>query len=162
MEPKFNAATPQRPAGDRLLDAPLLLADISCLAEQLRRESIWEESDRNAITVFKTAGLTIVLVILRADATLNLCVSEGLLSLHLLEGQVQLVADSAEPLPPLTQGQLLTLHAGAPYRALVLAEATLLLTVAGQTRPPEAGGPPGVVRLAADVDDISKLLARTL
>ncbi|AMR29495.1 hypothetical protein A0257_21970 [Hymenobacter psoromatis] len=158
MEPKFNAATPQRPAGDRLLDAPLLLADISSLVEQLHRESIWEESDRNAITVFKTAGLTIVLVILRVDAILNLCISEGLLSLHLLKGQVQVVADSAEPLPALSQGQLLTLHAGAPYRALALAEATLLLTVAGQTRPPEAGGPPYLLRLAEDANDIGNLL----
>lgn len=154
MKSKFNSATPQRPDGDRLLDAPCLLADIPSLAEQLYHESTWEEGDRNAITVFKTAGLTIVLVILRLDAALNLHVWEGVLSLQLLKGQLQLVADPAEQLPVLSQGQLLTLHAGVPYRALVLAEATLLLTVAGQTRPPEAGGPPNVFRLSEDVNDI--------
>lgn len=158
MKFKFNAATPQRPAGDRLLDAPCLVADIPCLTEQLYHESTWAEGDRNAITVFKTAGLTIVLVILRAGAALNLHVWEGVLSLQLLKGQLQLVAEPAEQLPVLSQDQLLTLHAGVPYRALVRAEATLLLTLTGQTRPPEAGGPPYLLRLAADVDDISNLL----
>jgi hypothetical protein len=158
MEPKFNAATPQRPTGDRLLDAPCLVADIPCLTEQLYHESTWAEGDRNAITVFKTAGLTIVLVILRTGAALNLHVWEGVLSLQLLKGQLHLVAEPAAPLPVLHPGQLLTLHAGVPYRALVRAEAALLLTLIGQTRPPEAGGPREVVRLAADVNDIISLL----
>jgi hypothetical protein len=158
MQSKFNAATPQRPAGNRLLDAPCLVADIASLTEQLYQESTWEEGDRNAITVFKTAGLTIVLVILRAGATLNLHVWEGVLSLQLVKGQLQLVADSAEQLPSLIEGQVLNLHAGVPYRALVLAEATLLLTLVGQTRPPEAGGPADLLRLADDVNDISSLL----
>ncbi|MDQ2769570.1 MAG: hypothetical protein M3Y54_03620 [Bacteroidota bacterium] len=157
MQPKFNAATPQRPAGDRLLDAPCLVADITSLTEQLYQESTWEDGDRNAITVFKTAGLTMVLVILRVGATLNLHVWEGVLSLQLVKGQLQLVADSAEQLPAMSQGQLLTLHAGVPYRALVLTEATLLLTLIGQTRPPEAGGPPDFLRLAEDLNDISNL-----
>jgi len=160
MEPKFNAATPQRPAGERPLDAPWLMVDLPTLMAQLRHESTWQEGDRNAITVFKTAGLTIVLVLLRAGATLTIGISEGLLSLHLLEGRLQLVADSGQPLPALSSGQLLALHAGVPYRASALAEATLLLTVAGHPRPPEAGGPPYLLQLAEDVNDISALLEK--
>lgn len=161
MEPKFNAATPQRPAGDRPLDAPWLVADLPTLVGQLRQESAWQEGDRNAITVFKTAGLTIVLVLLRADATLSVGIREGILSLHLLDGRLQLGADSTEPLPVLNPGQLLALHAGVPYRATALAEeATLLLTLAGQTRPPEAGGPPYLLRQTDDVDDIIYLLEK--
>jgi quercetin dioxygenase-like cupin family protein len=160
MEPKFNAATPQRPAGERPLDAPWLVADLPTLVAQLRQESTWQEGDRNAITVFKTAGLTIVLVLLRADATLSVGISEGLLSLHLLEGRLQLEADSTQPLPALSPGQLLALHAGVPYRASALAEASLLLTLAGHPRPPAAGGPPYLLRLADDIDDIRDLLEK--
>ena len=160
MEPTFNSATPQRPAGERPLDAPWLVADLPALTAQLRHESAWQEGDRNAITVFKTAGLTIVLVLLRAGATLSVGIREGLLSLQLLEGRLQLEADSQEQLPALSPVQLLALHAGVPYRASALAEATLLLTLAGHPRPPEAGGPPYLLRLAEDVDDISSLLEK--
>jgi quercetin dioxygenase-like cupin family protein len=161
MEPKFNAATPQRPTGERPLDAPWLVADLPTPITQLRQENTWQEGDRNAITLFKTAGLTIVLLQLRAGATLSVGISEGLLSLHLLKGRLQLEADSAEPLPALNPGQLLALHAGVPYRVTALTdEATLLLTLAGHPRPPEAGGPPYLLRLADDVDDIRTLLEK--
>lgn len=160
MEPKFNTATPLRPAGDRLLDAPWLVADLPALTAQLTQESTWQEGDRNAITVFKTAGLTLVLVVLRAGATLSVGIREGLLSLHLLKGRLQLVADATEPLPALGPGQLLALHAGVPYRASALAEATLLLTLAGHPRPPEAGGPPYLLQLADELDDIRSLLKK--
>lgn len=160
MEPKSNAATPQRPAGERPLDAPWLVADLPTLIAQLRQESTWQEGDRNAITVFKTAGLTIVLVVLRAGANLSVGIREGVLSLHLLEGRLQLEADYLGQLPVLSPGQLLALHAGVPYRASALAEATLLLTLAGHPRPPEAGGPPYLLRLGEDVNDISSLLEK--
>ena len=160
MEPKFNAATPQRPAGERPLDAPWLVADLPALTAQLRHESTWLEGDRNAITVFKTAGLTIVLVVLRTGATLSLGIREGFLSLHLLDGRLQLVADSAEPRPDLSSGQLLALHAGGAHRASALAETTLLLTLAGHPRPPDAGGVPFLIRLAEDVNDIRSLLEK--
>lgn len=158
MEPKFNAATPQRPAGDRPLDVPWLVADLAALKEQLHGESAWQEGDRNAITVFKTAGLTIVLVALRTEAALSVGIREGLLSVHLLDGRVQLTADSAEQLPTLSTGQLLALHANMPYQVLAQTEATLLLTLTGHPRPPEAGGPPDLLRLAENLDDISTLL----
>ena len=64
MEEKSNEATPQRAAGEHVLDASLVSIDITTFIEQLRNEKPWKESDRNAITVFKTNGMRIVLIAL--------------------------------------------------------------------------------------------------
>ena len=57
MDEKFNEATKNRPAGDRLLDSPVVLMDIPTFIKQLRNEKAWEENDRNSITVFKTGKM---------------------------------------------------------------------------------------------------------
>ena len=60
MEEKFNEATTQRPQGDRIMDAPLVTIDLRSFTKQIRDEKAWKDSDRNAITVFKTDGMRIV------------------------------------------------------------------------------------------------------
>lgn len=144
MEAKFNDATPQRPAGERPLDAPLVVANLPALLQQLRGEPAWAGGDRNAITLFKTTGLTITLVALRAGGALDAHIEEGILTLHLLEGRLRLVGGPEGPPATLAAGQLLAVHAGLPYQVVATeAEVVLLLTLAGQVRPPEAGGAPG-------------------
>jgi hypothetical protein len=53
MESKSNEATPQRPEGARLLNAPLVEMDLNGFIAQIKAESTWAESDHNAITIFK-------------------------------------------------------------------------------------------------------------
>ena len=57
MANKSNEATPQRPEGDRLLDAPLVTMDLIHLVGQVRNEPSWKDSDRNSITVYKSGNL---------------------------------------------------------------------------------------------------------
>ena len=68
MDEKFNKATTQRPQGNRVMDAPLVTIDLRSFTKQIRDEKAWKESDRNAITVFKTDGMRIVLIALHKDA----------------------------------------------------------------------------------------------
>ncbi len=80
MEIKYNEATPQRPDGDRSLDAALVSIDLPAFVKQIKEESTWKESDRNAITVFKTNGLRIVLIALHKGAEMATHTAEGIIS----------------------------------------------------------------------------------
>ena len=53
MEEKYNESTLQRPEGDRAVDAPLVDIDLPMFIKQIKEETTWKESDRNAITVLK-------------------------------------------------------------------------------------------------------------
>jgi len=68
MEEKFNEATQQRPEGDRVMDAAIVTIDLPSFIEKIKQESPWKDKDRNAITVFKTNGMRIVLIALHAGA----------------------------------------------------------------------------------------------
>ena len=59
MDEKFNDATQQRPQGERIMDAALVTIDLSNFTKQIREEQAWKDSDRNAITVFKTDSMRI-------------------------------------------------------------------------------------------------------
>jgi quercetin dioxygenase-like cupin family protein len=127
MEIKYNQATAQRPEGDRSLDAALVSIDLPAFVKQIREESTWKESDRNAITVFKTNGLRIVLVALHKDAEMPMHIADGIISAQVLEGQMQFNTQwrSVE----LSRGQMLALHERIPHCVLALKETLFLLTL---------------------------------
>ncbi|RFP65116.1 hypothetical protein D0N36_10570 [Hymenobacter lapidiphilus] len=121
-------ATPQRPEGQRLLDAPMVVLDLPALLTQIRQEPIWQESDRNSITAYKTDGLRIVLLALRAGAELKTHTAPGIISVQVLEGHITFTA--GPQVAELASGQLLTLHAGIPHSVVAVTEAVFLLTLA--------------------------------
>ena len=130
MEDKSNDPTPQRPEPEagRPLDAPLLVFDLPALLAQVRMEPAYRTSDRNALTVFKTDGMRIVLLALHAGAELKTHTAPGIISVQVLEGR--LMFRTAEQATELAQGQLLTLHAGIPHSVTAVTEAVFLLTLA--------------------------------
>jgi len=127
MEIKYNQATAQRPEGDRSLDAALVSIDLPAFVKQIREESTWDESDRNAITVFKTNGLRIVLIALHKGAEMASHIADGIISVEVLEGQMQFNTEwrSVE----LCKGQMLALHERIPHSVLALKETIFLLTL---------------------------------
>ena len=127
MEQKFNEATRQRPMGDRTINAPLVTIDLPLFIEQIRNEEPWIDSDRNAITVFKTNGLRIVLIALHKGAEMIKHTADGLISLQVLEGQISFNTD--ERSVELSKGQMLALHAGIPHSVHAIAETIFLLTL---------------------------------
>lgn len=127
MEEKFNEATPQRPEGDRLLDASMVSIDLPSFIEQIKKESSWKDSDRNAITVFKTNGLRIVLIALHAGAEMIKHTADGIISVQVLEGQIKFTTDIKTV--ELNKGQMLALHEQIPHSVLAIKETIFLLTL---------------------------------
>jgi quercetin dioxygenase-like cupin family protein len=127
MQEKFNEATAQRPQGDRMMDAPLVTINLLSLIEQIRAEQPWKEGDRNAITVFKTNGMRIVLIALHKGAEMIKHTANGLISLQVLEGQMLFTTD--EQSIELGKGQMLALHEGIPHSILAKEETIFLLTL---------------------------------
>lgn len=127
MPVKYNEATLQRPKGDRPLNLQLLLIDLPSLKKQIKEEKQWKNSDRNAITVYKTDSMTIVLVALHEDAEMS--TAEGIVSVHVLEGSIKLKTE--EEALELGKDQVTVLHSDAAHSLLAIEESTFLLTVTG-------------------------------
>ena len=127
MENKFNEATPQRPEGDRPLDAPMVLMDLPSFMEQIKTEPSWKDSERNSITIFKTDTLRIVMIALHEGAELKTHTSEGLMCLQVLEGQLNFA--TGEQTAELSKGQMLALHEGIAHSVIASKETVFLLTL---------------------------------
>lgn len=127
MEDKFNDATSQRPDGDRLIDAKLVSIDLPMYIRQITEESAWKDSKRNAITVFKTNGLRIVLIALHEGAEMARHTADGIISLQVLEGKLQFTTDSQSV--QLGKGEMLALHECIPHSVLAIKESIFLLTL---------------------------------
>jgi quercetin dioxygenase-like cupin family protein len=126
MEVKQNDATYNRPAGERILDAPWIFTDLEVVREQLRSENAWEKNDRNGLTVFKTDQMTSVVTILKEGAEICENSVDGLLVIQLISGKV-VVETGGSPFE-LNPGQLLHLHEGVEHSISAKEETLLLLT----------------------------------
>ena len=93
MKERHNEATQQRPEGNRPIDAALVKIDLPVFMKQIKEESSWKEGKRNAVTVFRTNGLRIVLIALHEGAEMAKHTADGIISIQVLEGQVQFNAD---------------------------------------------------------------------
>ena len=127
MEEKSNESTGQRPQGDRMIDASLVTINLGSFTEQIKAEKAWKDSDRNAITVFKTDGMRIVLIALHKDAEMKEHTADGIISVQVLEGQILFA--TKEQSVELGQGEMLTLHENVPHSVLAKEETIFLLTL---------------------------------
>lgn len=127
MEKKFNEATVQRPEGDRTMDATLVSIDLNFFIKQIRTEKSWKESDRNAITVYKTNGMRIVLIALHKGAEMVKHKAEGIISLQVLEGLINFITDEQQV--ELGKEQMLALRKGIPHSVEAKEETIFLLTL---------------------------------
>lgn len=127
MEEKTNESTPQRPEGERTVNAPLVAIDLPKFMEQIKREPAWLNGPRNAITVFKSDYLRIVLIALHSGAELPTHTADGTISVQVLQGLLRF--GTAEESVQLENGQMVTLHQGIPHSVLALEESMLLLTL---------------------------------
>ena len=128
MADKSNESTPQRPEGDRLLDAQLVTMDLNHFLEQLRNESSWKDSDRNSITVFKSEKLRMVLIGLHKGAELKTHTANGLITVHVIEGHIKFTAESQ--IVELQTRQMVSLKEKIPHSVIALKETFFLLTIA--------------------------------
>ncbi len=127
MKEKYTDATPQRPEGDRSIDASLVSIDLPLYMEQIKQEPSWKTSKQNAITVFKTNRLRIVLIALHEGTEITRHTAEGIISIQVLEGHIKFTTDQQSL--ELTNGQMLALHERIPHSVLAIKEAMFLLTL---------------------------------
>ncbi|MBK6731288.1 MAG: cupin domain-containing protein [Bacteroidetes bacterium] len=127
METKRNESTELRPEGDRVIDAPLVNINIPEFIKQLKSEDTWKSSDRNAITVFKTNGLRIVLIALRAEAEMPKHNADGIISVQVIEGEIKFTTDAKSL--TLLQGEMLALHKGLHHSVKAIKESVIILTL---------------------------------
>ncbi|WP_262245497.1 cupin domain-containing protein [Parapedobacter soli] len=128
MEEKINESTPQRPEGERTVNAPLVAIDLPRFMEQIKNEPAWLNGPRNAITVFKSERLRIVLIALHDGSDLPTHTADGTISVQVLEGSIRF--GTAEESVQLDKGQMVTLHERIPHNVLALKESLFLLTLA--------------------------------
>lgn len=124
---KSNQSTSLRPEGDRLLDAPMLAMDLSSLTTQIKEEDTYKNSDRNAITIFKSDGMRIVLVALHEGAEMKTHKAPGTISVQVLEGHISFITE--QKTSDRSSGQMLVLHAGIPHSVVAKKESVFLLTL---------------------------------
>jgi len=129
MEVKRNESTELRPEGGRVMDAPIVPINIPEFMRQIKNEPAWENSDRNAMTVYKTEVMRIVLVALHKEAVLEEHTANGVISVQLLDGEINF--DSEGKIFHLKKGEMITLHRKLPHKIVALEESIFLLTVAG-------------------------------
>ena len=127
MTEKFNDSTPQRPEGDRMLDSALVHIDLPLYMRQVKEESAWKDGKKNAITVFKTDRLRIVLIALHKGAEMARHTADGIISVQVLEGKLQFNTDQQSV--QLDNGQMLALHERIPHSVLAIEDTVFLLTL---------------------------------
>jgi len=106
---------------------PFVLNIVMAFRRQIKEEESWKTSDRNAITIFKTNGMRIVLVALHTGAEMKTHTTAGIISVQVLEGKITFTTE--QQTSQLSEGQMLALHAGIPHRVFASREAVFLLTL---------------------------------
>ena len=128
MEDKANEATPLRPEGDRVLNAPLVEMNLTNLIAQVKQEKTWGDSDRNSITIFKSDTIRLLLMGLHQGAELKPHTAKGEITVQVIEGKINFNTKQHSAL--LEKGQMVALQANIEHSVVALTETFFLLTLA--------------------------------
>lgn len=128
MEAKHNESTELRPKGGRLLDAPVVPINMPDFIHQIKKEPTWEKSDRNAMTIYKTDGMRIVLIALHEDAVIEKHTANGVISVQVLDGEINFITEGQSI--TLKKGEMIAVHRNIPHSVAAIKESVFLLTVA--------------------------------
>lgn len=127
MDEKFTEATQNRPQGHRTLDAPLVTIDLRLFIEQIKQEEQWKKTDRNAITIFKSLVMRVVVIALHKGAEMKSHKAAGTIKVQVMEGEMQFITNDQTII--LYAGQMLVLQEAVAHSVLANEETVFLLTV---------------------------------
>jgi quercetin dioxygenase-like cupin family protein len=112
---------------DRPDAGPFVHTRLPGVVERLTSERAWIDGDRNAITLTKGAGLTLVVTALRAGAVLREHRAPAAATLHVLSGRMTLrVGDRSLDL---VSGDVVAMEAGLAHAADAQEDTAFLLTI---------------------------------
>jgi len=126
MENKRNEATLNRPEGDRVIDAPYVFINTPEFIRQLMDEEAWQKNDRNAITVYKTSNMTMVLVCLHAKAVLKDNLVDGIVTIQVIDGIIKVTIPDGSV--DMLTNQVIAFHQLVDHTIEALTDSVLLLT----------------------------------
>ncbi|MBK7232039.1 MAG: cupin domain-containing protein [Saprospiraceae bacterium] len=127
MENKSNDATPKRPEGERILNAPMVEMNLPDIIAQIKSEATWTNSDRNSVTLFKSETMRIVLLGLHENAELKPHKANGVISVQVLEGKINFTTEQENVL--LEKGQMIALQENILHGVIAITESFFLLTL---------------------------------
>lgn len=127
MENKSTDATPQRPDGERILNAPFVEMNLNKFIEQIKTETTWTDSDRNSVTIFKSETMRIVLIGLHENAELIAHEAGGVISVQVLEGKINFITEQQSSL--MEKGQMIALQENITHSVIALTDSFFLLTL---------------------------------
>ncbi len=127
MKEKSSESTPLRPEGERTIDAAMVTIDLPDYIREIKKESSWKESDRNAITIFKSDHLRLLLIALHPGAQMARHTAPGIIHLQVLEGGIFFQTDTQSI--DLKKGQAVVLHERIPHSLTAKSEAVFLLSI---------------------------------
>jgi quercetin dioxygenase-like cupin family protein len=125
---KYNDSTRNRPDGERLLDAPAVPLNLNASIAQLKGEVGYHKNDRNAITLFHSERMRIVLIALHAGTEITEHAVTGPCSILTIDGRVEVRAGSDSF--PLGPGEAVALQDAVPHSVRADGESVILLTLA--------------------------------
>ena len=127
MEEKFNESTINRPEGARILDAPFVVADLQAHIKQITEEDSFFKNDRNAITLFKSNGVSLVLIALRANAEMTTPDPSGNVGiLQVISGRLTIEIEGETS--TISQQQIACFHGQLAYHFIAMEDTICLLT----------------------------------
>lgn len=117
------------PESERPMSGPLQRFDLGAEVARLREERAWQEGRRNAITLRKGQGLSVVLLVMRAGDRLEEHAAPGPISVGVREGRIRFTAggEAVEAGPE----AVLACDAGVRHAVEALEDAVCVLTIAG-------------------------------
>lgn len=127
MQQKYNEATINRPDGERLLNAPFVLSDLNAHIKQITQEDAWQKNDRNAITIFKSHHLSVVLIALHANAEMSTPdPSEGVATIQVIDGELDIEIEGKTS--TVSKMQVISFHQHLQFHVTAKEQVIFLLT----------------------------------
>ena len=117
----------------RRVSGPATLVDLAAEVDALRRESGWQQGDRNAKTFLKESDVRAVLTALKAGATVKEHSVPGPAIVQALSGRISLRLP--DQTVELSVGQLVALEGNLPHDVEAIEESAFLVTIAWPTVP---------------------------
>ncbi len=125
---KSNEATALRPEGNRVLNAELVEMNLYQFIDQIKHEKTWQDSDRNAVTMYKSPTMRIVLMGLHKNAVLKTHQANGVISVQVLEGNIDF--STANATTRMEKGHMIALQENILHSVTALTDSFFVLTLA--------------------------------
>jgi quercetin dioxygenase-like cupin family protein len=113
-----------------LAQSKQVTVDIKAEVARLKNEPAWASGDRHGTSLVKGDGINVALMLLKKGARLQEHHTRAPITVHLLEGRINFIADAKPHL--LGAGTLLALDRAIAHSVEALEDSALILTVGGE------------------------------